>query len=127
MNKKNQGVSLKLNKFDMNRISDDSVVVLIGKRNTGKSFLTKYILYNNKSIPVGTVISGTEGANEFYSAIVPPVFIHEEYTPLILNNRAIIPEPEKPSAKTKSLPFNSCLTSSTILLIIVTNFLLLPI
>ena len=86
MNKKNQGVSLKLNKFDMNRISDDSVVVLIGKRNTGKSFLTKYILYNNKSIPVGTVISGTEGANEFYSAIVPPVFIHEEYTPLILNN-----------------------------------------
>ena len=39
MNKKNQGVSLKLNKFDMNRISDDSVVVLIGKRNTGKSYL----------------------------------------------------------------------------------------
>lgn len=86
MNKKNIGVSLKLNKFDMNRIGDDSVVVLIGKRNTGKSYLTKYILYNNKSIPVGTVISGTEGANEFYSAIVPPVFIHEEYTPLILNN-----------------------------------------
>ena len=86
MSKKNIGVSLKLNKFDMNRIGDDSVVVLIGKRNTGKSYLTKYILYNNKSIPVGTVISGTEGANEFYSAIVPPVFIHEEYTPLILNN-----------------------------------------
>ena len=86
MNKKAQGVSLKLNKFDMNRIADDSVVVLIGKRNTGKSFLTKYILYNNRSIPVGTVISGTEGANKFYSEIVPPVFIHEEYTPLILNN-----------------------------------------
>ena len=43
MNKKNQGVSLKLNKFDINRINDDSVVVLIGKRNTGKSFLTKNI------------------------------------------------------------------------------------
>lgn len=86
MNKKNQGVSLKLNKFDINRINDDSVVVLIGKRNTGKSFLTKYLLYNNKTIPVGTVISGTEGANQFYSAIVPPVFIHDEYTPLILSN-----------------------------------------
>ena len=86
MNKKNQGVSLKLNKFDINRINDDNVVVLIGKRNTGKSFLTKTILYNNKSIPVGTVISGTEGANRFYSEMVPPVFIHEEYTPLILNN-----------------------------------------
>ena len=86
MSKKSQGVSLKLNKFDISRIKDDSVVVLIGKRNTGKSFLTKYILFNNRSIPVGTVISGTEGANEFYSKIVPPVFIHEEYTPEILSN-----------------------------------------
>lgn len=86
MSKKQQGVSLKLNKFDINRIADDSVIVLIGKRNTGKSFLTKYVLHNNRSIPVGTVISGTEGANQFYSKIVPPIFIHEEYTPTIISN-----------------------------------------
>ena len=86
MNKKNQGVSLKLNKFDINRINDDSVVVLIGKRNTGKSFLTKSILYSNKSIPVGTVISGTEAANTFYGNIVPNLFIHDLYTPEIVNN-----------------------------------------
>jgi hypothetical protein len=84
--KKSSGINLKLKKFDINRIQDDSVVVLIGKRNTGKSFLTKNILHNNQSIPVGTVISGTEGANQFYSAIVPPIFIHEEYTPIIINN-----------------------------------------
>ena len=84
--KKPQGISLKLSKFDINRIADDSVIVLIGKRNTGKSFLTKYVLHNNKTIPVGTVISGTEGANKFYSEIVPPVFIHEEYTPAIISN-----------------------------------------
>jgi len=84
--KKSSGINLKLSKFDINRIKDDSVIVLIGKRNTGKSFLTKDILSNNRTIPVGTVISGTEGANCFYSEIVPPVFIHEEYTPQIITN-----------------------------------------
>lgn len=79
-------VSLQLKKFDVSKIRDDQVVVLIGKRGTGKSFLTKDILYYHKDIPVGTVISGTEGANHFYSSIVPKLFIHDEYHPLILSN-----------------------------------------
>ena len=33
--------SLNLKKFEMNKIGKGSVVVMIGKRNTGKSFLTK--------------------------------------------------------------------------------------
>ena len=86
MSKKGNSITLKLSKFDITRISDDSVVVLIGKRNTGKSYLTKHVLYHNRGIPVGTVISGTEGANQFYSKIVPPVFIHEEYTSPVVAN-----------------------------------------
>ena len=78
--------SLNLRKFDMNRIGKGSVCVMIGKRNTGKSFLTKDLLYYKRDIPIGTVISGTEGANQFYSKIVPPLFIHEEYSPEIIAN-----------------------------------------
>ena len=78
--------SLNLKKFDMSKISKGSVCVMIGKRNTGKSFLTKDLLYYKKDIPIGTVISGTEGANQFYSKIVPPLFIHEEYSPEIIAN-----------------------------------------
>ena len=70
----------------MNMISDDKVVVLIGKRETGKSFLVKDLLYHHQDIPVGVVISGTEGANEFYSKIVPPIFIHHEWRPEIAAN-----------------------------------------
>ena len=44
-------------KFDMRDIKDDKVVVLIGKRDTGKSFLCKDILYHHRNIPVGQVIS----------------------------------------------------------------------
>ena len=78
--------SLDLKKFDMNMISDDKVVVLIGKRETGKSFLVKDLLYYHKNVPVGTVISGTEGANAFYSKIMPSIFIHGEYKPEIVSN-----------------------------------------
>ena len=34
-------MNLELKKFDMSEITSDKVVVLIGKRNTGKSFLVK--------------------------------------------------------------------------------------
>ncbi len=70
----------------MNKITSDKVVVLIGKRNTGKSYLVKDILYHHKNIPVGQAISGTEAANEFYGSIIPKVFIHEEYTAQIIQN-----------------------------------------
>ena len=59
--------NLQLKKFDMTNIADDKVVVLIGKRDTGKSFLCKDILFHHNDIPAGQVISGTEGANQFYS------------------------------------------------------------
>ena len=72
-------MALQLRKFNMKMIRDDQIVVLIGKRNTGKSFLTKDLLYYHQDIPVGTVISPTENANKFYSDIVPPLFIHDEY------------------------------------------------
>ena len=70
----------------MSEIKDDKVVVLIGKRDTGKSFLCKDILYHHKGIPVGQVISGTEGADQFYSKIVPKLFIHGEFDTQIVQN-----------------------------------------
>ena len=79
-------MNLQLKKFDMNAISDDKVVVLIGKRETGKSFLVKDLLYYHRNLPLGTVISGTEASNSFYGKIVPGLFIHEEFSPEIVNN-----------------------------------------
>ena len=79
-------MEIQLKKFDMTQISHDKTIVLIGKRDTGKSFLVKDILYHQQNIPAGSVISGTEAANEFYSNMVPPIFIHEEYQPIIISN-----------------------------------------
>jgi hypothetical protein len=63
----------------MRNLKDDSVVLLIGKRNTGKSFLLRDIMYHHQSIPVGVVISPTERANHFFEKFVPNMLIYDEY------------------------------------------------
>jgi hypothetical protein len=79
-------MNLALKKFDITSISSDKVVVFIGKRNTGKSFLVKDLLYYHKHVPIGTVISATEEANPFYGDMIPSLFIHNQYTPEIIAN-----------------------------------------
>jgi hypothetical protein len=49
--------------------------------------LVKDILYNTQAcFPVGTVISGTEVANEFFQHMVPSKLIHDKYKPDIVMN-----------------------------------------
>jgi hypothetical protein len=85
--------SLHLKRFDMNMInfkggheSKGPVIVLIGKRDTGKTYLINDLLYHQQDIPIGTVISGTEEGNGYYSKIVPKIFIHNEYNTAIIEN-----------------------------------------
>ena len=77
-------MEIQLKRFDIREIKDDKVVVLIGKRDTGKSFLCKDILSHHTGIPAGQVISGTEAANSFYGKMVPKLFIYDEYEPGII-------------------------------------------
>ena len=85
-------MTLELRKFDMKSISfkpnenKGPVVVLIGKRDTGKSFLVRDLLYYQQEIPIGTVISGTEEGNGFYASMVPKLFVHNEYNTAIIEN-----------------------------------------
>jgi len=79
-------VNVSLKKFDMKKIQQDAVCVFIGRRRTGKSTLVKDLLYHHQDMPLGTVISGTEESNGFYSKMIPPIFIHGEYNPVILAN-----------------------------------------
>ena len=67
-------------------IPDDSVVLMIGEKGTGKLSLIKDLLWHKQRFPVGTVISGTEGANAFYSTIIPSLFIHDEFNTAIISN-----------------------------------------
>jgi hypothetical protein len=89
------GMNFNIKKFNMNMIRErcdlDSrkapMIVLIGKRDTGKSFLVRDILANcREAFPIGTVISGSEVASPFFQDLVPSKLIHDKYNPQIVMN-----------------------------------------
>lgn len=71
-------MKLELKKFDPSKISDTSVITLIGKRNTGKSFCLKDILSYHRDLPVGIVVSPTEKANGYFEKFIPKMLIYDE-------------------------------------------------
>ena len=85
-------MALELRKFNMREITfkpnenKGPVIVMIGRRDTGKSFLVRDLLFYHQDIPIGTVISGTEAGNGFYAEHVPKLFIHEEYNTVLIEN-----------------------------------------
>ena len=85
-------MTLELKKFSMRDITfrpDENkgpVVVLIGRRDTGKTYLVRDLLFYHQDIPIGTVISGTEAGNGFYKEHVPKLFIHDEYNTVLIEN-----------------------------------------
>jgi hypothetical protein len=85
-------MAVTLSKFSMKEISFKAheakgpVIVMIGRRDTGKSFLVRDLLFHHQEIPIGTVIAGTEEGNGFYGTMVPKIFIHPEYNTAIIQN-----------------------------------------
>jgi hypothetical protein len=79
-------VDIKIKEFNMSQVRPDSVCVYVARRNSGKSTLIKDTLFHHQDIPVGTVISPTEEANHFFSDFVPPMFIHYEYSPNVIES-----------------------------------------
>lgn len=81
-------INLQMKKFDVSKIPDNKTIVILGKRGSGKSWLLKDILYHKRDIPVGTIISPTESANQFFGDFIPKIFIYDEYQqPILLNFR----------------------------------------
>ena len=56
-------MNIQIKKFDPSVIEPNRVLLFIGKRNTGKSTLVKDIMWYNKQIPIGMIMSPTEESN----------------------------------------------------------------
>lgn len=73
---------LQLRKFDISKTKDLSTVILLGKRNTGKSVLTADWMYHKRQqFPGGIVMSGTEEVTGFFKKQcgIPDQFIYNEF------------------------------------------------
>lgn len=81
-------MKLKIRKFDMKTLPPDAVVLLVGKRGTGKSTLLKDICYQIKDqmhcgiacCPTEDSVEGADGLASF----IPGPLIHEAYKPHVV-------------------------------------------
>ena len=64
------------------------------------------LLYYQQSVPVGTVISATESANQFYGGphgMIPSLFIHDEYNEDIVNRLLVRQKKAVEQSKTSAV------------------------
>jgi len=78
-------IHLEIKKFSIQDMVDHCTICMIAKRASGKSYLTREIMYHKKTLPSAVAISRTEKLNKFYSDFIPDSFIYSEYDPEILS------------------------------------------
>ena len=76
---------LPIKKFNISEMVDHCTIAMIAKRATGKSYLTREIMYHKRELPASVAISRTEKLNSFYSEFIPDTYIYSEYDSSILN------------------------------------------
>ena len=76
---------LRIKRFNIKDMPDNVTIALIAKRASGKSYLTREILFHKKEIPTTIAISKTEKLNKFYGEFIPDLYIYDNYNSTILN------------------------------------------
>ena len=81
-----EGKELPIKNFKLQTMVSDPSIVMIAKRGSGKSWVTRSILkYLNKlRVPGGLIIAPTDKMNTFYGNFFPNLYIHYEYRSEIL-------------------------------------------
>ena len=80
------GTRIPIKKFDISTIENYCTIAIIAKRASGKSFLTRELLFKKRKVGCMVAISRTEKLNRFYSNFIPDIYIYSEYNSNILNN-----------------------------------------
>ena len=82
--------SISLKKFDMSNITPGKTILMVARRNSGKTVLITDLMHAlKKDIPVAVVCSGTESGCEYFSKFVPPVMVHGTYSEDILKRMLV--------------------------------------
>lgn len=73
-----------LNTFNPRRIGQNRVIVYIGKRGSGKTFVMEDNVFFLRHIPEAVIFSSTEEGNETWGRHFPDLYIHPDYESDIL-------------------------------------------
>jgi hypothetical protein len=78
-NNPNINNNILIKEFDMKSLKDHKIILVQGKRGSGKSFLIKDILYNKRDFERVLAVSFTEPLNKFYQKFIPDSFIYSDF------------------------------------------------
>jgi len=78
------GDNLPVRQFKLQDMVENPSIVMIAKRGSGKSWVTKAIMMHFNSIPCGIVIAPTDRMNSFYNDFFPDSYIHYQYQSKII-------------------------------------------
>lgn len=95
------GDKLPIQEFTLGEMCNDPSILMIAKRGSGKSWVTKAILYKFHKIPVGLIISTTEKDNPFFSEFFPDSYIFYKYQSHIIKRILIRQKMILKKARTK--------------------------
>ena len=114
---------LPIKKFNIHEMVNHCTIAMIAKRATGKSFLTREIMYQKRNIACAVAISRTEKLNSFYYEFIPDSYIYSEYNSDILSriydrqskmnedNKVRIKENKRPKEDSVMLIMDDCMSS----------------
>ena len=114
---------LRLKKFSIEKMVDHATIAMIAKRASGKSYLTREILYHKRHLPSCVVISRTEKLNKFYGDFIPDSYIYNDFDSNILSkiysrqakcnedNRSRVKEGKKEKDDRIMLVMDDCMSS----------------
>lgn len=95
--------NFKITEFKLSDMVMDPSIVMVAKRGSGKSWITRDIVHNYKTIPGGVVLSPTDKMNPFYKKFFPDLYIHhdinESIFKRILNRQALMIDKAKAKKK----------------------------
>lgn len=70
--------------FHLDKMVINPSIVMIAKRGSGKSFVTRDVVYHYRHIPGGVVIAPTDRMSAFYKFFFPDLYIHYDIKDTIL-------------------------------------------
>lgn len=72
---------LALQRFDVGKTDEKRVIVIIGKRNSGKSQMTADWLFHKRKMSAGVLMSSTEEATGFFKSVIgiPDTYVYGEW------------------------------------------------
>lgn len=76
--------AIRINEFKLSWIGDNSAILLVAPRRSGKSWIVRAILYEKRHFPVGVFIAPTDKLTRFYDVNHQNLFTYHYYSSHIL-------------------------------------------